>query len=230
MSGLTLLSAEAGEIPQSGRLIAVVSPKNASDTPNRMRPSQENAEVERLLAELVAGNPDAANGLFPLVYESLRSIARNFLNREGSNHTLQPTELVHEAFLRLVNAQNVDWQGRAHFFAIGAQVMRRILVDHARRKRRQKRGGEHKRITLAEHLLVSPHRSEDVLAIEQVLERLAGLDPRQARIVELRFYGGLTVEEVAAVLGVSRRTVEAQWTAVRAWLRRELAAVGTSGV
>jgi RNA polymerase sigma factor (TIGR02999 family) len=189
---------------------------------NRDPMSTTSGQVERLLEELSGGQKAAAEELFPLVYDNLRALARSYLGKEGPAHTLQPTELVHEAFLRMVHSESISWQGRAHFFAIGAQVMRRILVDHAKRKRRQKRGGEQQRISLNEHVAITPHRSEDVLAIEDALEKLSELDKRQAEIVELRFYGGLTVEEVAEVLQVSRRTVEAEWTAVRAWLRREL--------
>lgn len=144
------------------------------------------------------------------------------MRRERPEHTFEPTELVNEAFLRLVDVSRVDWKGRSHFFAVGAQLMRRILVDHARAKLRQKRGGRPHRVELSESLVLTPNNFEDVLALDEALEKLAKFDSRQARIVELRFFAGLTVKEVAEVLDVSKRTVEAEWTVVRAWLRREL--------
>ncbi len=144
------------------------------------------------------------------------------LDRESPNHTLQPTALVNEVYMKMVDQKRVDWRGKSHFFAIGAKVMRRILVDHARTKKRHKRGGQWQRIPLADEMRVSNRNDEDVLAIEEALEKLSQVDPRQAEIVELRFFGGLTVQEVAEVLSVSKRTIEAEWTMARAWLRREL--------
>ena len=189
-----------------------------------MDSDSQRLNVTRLLAETVGGEKDAAEQLMPLVFDELHELARRMLRRESPGHTLQPTALVHEAYLRMVGHSEIDWKGKTHFFAIGARNMRRILVDHARHKKRQKRGGEMTRIPLTDELCVSNRRDEDVLAIEDALNKLAKLDPRQAQIVELRFYGGLTVEEVAEVLGVSKRTVESDWTIVRAWLRRELSA------
>ena len=161
--------------------------------------------------------------LVPLVYDELRRLAARYLRRESPGNTLQPTALVHEAFLKLAGQHRVDWQGRTHVLAIGAKAMRRILVDHAKRKHRVKRGGGMKRIQLDEAAALSPERDEDLLAVDEALEKLAGIDERQAAIVELRFFGGMTVEEVAQSLGISKRTVESEWTMVRAWLRRELA-------
>ena len=163
------------------------------------------------------------DALVPLVYDELRRLAARYLRRESPGNTLQPTALVHEAFLKLAGQQRVDWQGRTHVLAIGAKAMRRILVDHAKRKHRVKRGGGLKRIQLDEAAALSPERDEDLLAVDEALEKLAGIDERQAAIVELRFFGGMTVEEVAQSLGISKRTVESEWTMVRAWLRRELA-------
>jgi RNA polymerase sigma-70 factor, ECF subfamily len=163
------------------------------------------------------------DGLVPLVYDELRKVAARYLRREAPGNTLQPTALVHEAFLKLAEQHRVDWQGRTHVLAIGAKAMRRILVDHAKRKRRIKRGGGLKRIVLDEAAALSPQRDEDLLAVDEALEKLATIDERQATIVELRFFGGMTVEEVAESLGISKRTVESEWTMVRAWLRRELA-------
>lgn len=179
-------------------------------------------QTTELLAAISDGDREAADRLMTLLYEEFRRLAARYLNRERSDITLQPTALVHEAFLRLVNQQNVDWQGRTHFFAIGAQAMRRILVDHARRKQSEKHGGGRHRIELDDQMTISKKRDEDLLAIDDALEVLSKIDPRQAKIVELRFFGGLTVAEVAEVLGVSKRTVENEWTMVRAWLRREL--------
>ena len=160
--------------------------------------------------------------LVPLVYDELRRLAARYLRRESPGNTLQPTALVHEAFLKLAQQHRVDWQGRTHVLAIGAQAMRRILVDHAKRKRRVKRGGGLRRIELDETAALSPRRDEDLLAVDEALEKLACIDRRQATIVELRFFGGMSVDEVAESLGLSKRTVESEWTMVRAWLRREL--------
>jgi RNA polymerase sigma factor (TIGR02999 family) len=182
----------------------------------------EEIDVAKLLDQLAHGENDAADELMPLVYDRLRLLAQKLLRHESAAHTLQPTALVNEAYLRMVGQHQVDWQGKTHFFAIGAKMMRRILVDHARRKLSKKRGGGMHRIELADDLCVSNRNDEDVMAIEEALDKLSSLDPRQAQIVELRFYGGLTVEEVAEVLGVSKRTVESDWTMLRAWLRREL--------
>jgi len=180
------------------------------------------AEVTRALKSLSAGDSTAVERLIPLVYRELRSMAAAFLRRERPGHTLQPTELVNEAYLRLVEQKRVDWQGKTHFFAVGAQAMRRVLVDHARARLRRKRGGGVRPVEFSESLQISSGRDGDVLALEEALQALERLDPAQARMVELRFYGGLTVAEVAEVMGLSKRSVEREWTMVRAWLRREL--------
>jgi len=172
---------------------------------------------------LAAGDRQAAEALMPLVYDEFRHLADDYLRQETRAHTLQPTALVHEAYLKLIDQTRVNWQGRTHFFAVGAQAMRRILVDHARARGRAKRGGGWQRIVLDEQTAVSPDRDADLLAVDEAIDKLAHTDPRQARIVELRFFGGLSVEEVAEVLGVSKRTVENEWKIIRAWLRRELA-------
>jgi RNA polymerase sigma factor (TIGR02999 family) len=182
----------------------------------------DDPDIAALLEEIANGEDGAAETLMPLVYDRLRFLAKKLLGHESPAHTLQPTALVNEAYLRMVGQRQVEWQGKTHFFAIGAKMMRRILVDHARRKLSHKRGGGAHRIELADDLCVSNRNNEDILAIEDALEKLANLDPRQAQVVELRFYGGLTVEEVAEGLGVSKRTVESDWTMLRAWLRREL--------
>jgi RNA polymerase sigma-70 factor (ECF subfamily) len=186
--------------------------------------SQENARdlTETLNGFLANENQADAERLMSGVYSQLRHLAAKMIGNEAPGHTLDPTALVHEAYLKLVDQDRVDWKGRTHFFAVGAKMMRRILVDHARTKHRLKRGGGMRRVSLTDDMRVSKNNDEDVLAIEQALEKLAKQDPRQAQIVELRFYGGLTVEEVAEVLGVSKRTVESEWTMLKAWLRREL--------
>lgn len=179
-------------------------------------------QIAEILAEAAPGRAPDAERLIPLVYDDLRELAANYLRRENPGHTLQSTALVNEAFLKLVDQTRVNWQGKTHFFAVGAEIMRRILVDHARTKQRQKRGGDRQRIALHDDLKVSAQRDEDLLAVDEAILKLAERDPRQAKIVELRFFGGLTVAEVAEVLGVSKRTVESEWTMIRAWLRREL--------
>lgn len=179
-------------------------------------------EITGVLVSIDAGDRAQAERLLPLVYDEFRGLARRFLLRERRDHSLQPTELVNEAYLRLVDYNQVEWQGRTHFFAAGAEVMRRILVDHARRKLRKKRGERPVRVELTDSLHLSSRHETDVLALEEALEKLESVDSKQARIVELRFYGGLTVQEVAEVLGQSKRTVEREWTMIRAWLRREL--------
>jgi RNA polymerase sigma-70 factor (ECF subfamily) len=179
-------------------------------------------DVSDTLALLASGDEEAADRLMPLVYDQMRGLARSMLNQESPGNTLQPTALVNETYLRMADQTRVDWRGKTHFFAIGAKMMRRILVDHARGKNRQKRGGGMHRLPLDDDVRVTNRSDEDVLAIEAALIKLAELDARQAQIVELRFFGGLTVEEVAEVLNVSKRTVESDWTMVRAWLRREL--------
>jgi RNA polymerase sigma factor (TIGR02999 family) len=180
-------------------------------------------EATKIVNALGAGDRSRADRLIELVYDELRSLAGRFMAQEGIGHTLQPTALVNEAFLKLIKQDEVDWQGRSHFLAIGAQAMRRILVDYARTKKRQKRGGGLQRVELTDELVFSTGRSEDVLALDTALEELAKLNPRQAQIVELRFFAGMSIDEIAAALGLSKRTVERNWTMVRAWLRQKLA-------
>jgi RNA polymerase sigma factor (TIGR02999 family) len=182
--------------------------------------------VTELLSAATSGDRDAAAELLPIVYAELRRRAASLMRRERPNHTLQATALVHEAFLQLIGQDRTDWQGRAHFFAVASQLMRRILVDHARARLRDKRGGDVVRVSLDEGHGLSIQKDADVLALDDALERLAELDPRQAEIVSMRFFGGLSVEEVAAVLGVSMRTVEGEWTLIKAWIRRELSSDG----
>jgi RNA polymerase sigma factor (TIGR02999 family) len=180
--------------------------------------------VTRLLLEWSSGNPEALDRLLPLVYDELRGIARQYLRHERAGHTLQPTALAHEAYLKLVDQQRVRWQNRAHFFAVAAQLIRRILVDHARSHGAAKRGGGVPAATLEAVLQPSMKRDLNVVALDDTLARLAALDARQARLVELRFFGGLNVEETAEVLGVSSATVKREWRTAKAWLHRELQA------
>ena len=179
-------------------------------------------QATRLLIQWTNGNREAAAGLMPLVYDELRRLARGYLQRERADHTLQATGLVHEAFIRLVDQSTTTWQNRAHFFGAAAQLMRRILVDHARRHRTGKRGGTWEKVEFDEALSPSVSRDWDVIALDDALKDLAQLNPRHSQIVELRFFGGLSLEEVAEVLDVSVRTVERDWRMARAWLRRQV--------
>jgi RNA polymerase sigma factor (TIGR02999 family) len=184
--------------------------------------SSPSSRVTQLPEKCEPGDRHAGEQLFADVYAELRAIAARYLHRERKGHTLQPTALVHEAYLKLLGQTRVDWQGRAHFLAIAAQAMREILVDHARRHRAAKRGGTRHRIALDDNLVIESNRNVDVLAIEDALTKLTKLDTRQAQMVELRFFGGLSIAEVAKVTGISKRSAEREWTMVRAWLRREL--------
>ena len=174
------------------------------------------------IRQLVDDGGDLADRLVPIVYDELRARARAYLRGERSDHSLQPTALVNEAYLRLVSGAPVDWNGRTHFFAAAAVAMRRVLVDHARRRNSAKRGGGLRRVELDEPIAASGEPDVDLLALTRALDRLEALHARHARIVELRFFGGLTVPEVAAALGLSTTTVEEGWAFARAWLAREL--------
>ena len=185
-------------------------------------PSTRNGDVTRLLSDWSNGDRRALDELLPLVYDELRHLANAYLKRERDGHTLQSTALVHEAFLRLVNQHDVQWQGRAHFFGIAAQMIRRILVDHARAQRAAKRGAGAVRIDLGEELAVAQQRDLDLIVLDDALERLATMDERQSRIVELRFFAGLSVEDTADVMGISTATVKREWSSARAWLFREV--------
>jgi RNA polymerase sigma-70 factor (ECF subfamily) len=179
-------------------------------------------EITRMLDEMQAGDGSAADRLLPLVYDKLRAIARRYRRSGRAGDTLQPTALVHEAYLRLVGHAPEGWQGRTHFFAVAAIAMRQILIDYARYSGRAKRGGGGQRVTLDDAVAVTGGPDIDLLALEQALERLVALNARHARVVELRFFGGLTVEEIAEVLGLSKRTIEGDWTFAKTWLRAEL--------
>jgi RNA polymerase sigma factor (TIGR02999 family) len=180
------------------------------------------ANVTSLLNKLAAGDQEAAAQLIPLVYEELRRMASARLRHERPDHTLQATALVHEAYVKLAAQRDAKWQNRAQFFAVASQVMRRILVDYARGQQRLRRGGKQQKVSLDEVLLVSPDRSEEVLAVHESLSRLEKLDGRQARIVELRYFGGLTLEEIAEVVGISTKTVMRELNVAKAWLYGDL--------
>ena len=175
-------------------------------------------DVTRLLVRLTDGDRAVLDDLLPLIYGELRRLAGGYLRRERQGHTLEPTALVHEAYLRMVDQTQVRWQNRAHFFGVAAQMMRRILVDHARAHQAEKRGGEAQILSLDENIDVSAERSAELVALDEALERLAELDPEKSRVVELRFFGGLSVEETAEVLGVSAPTVKRHWRMAKAWL------------
>lgn len=179
-------------------------------------------EVTRILQAWGRGDQQAVNRLMPLVYGELRSLARRYMRRERSDHTLQATALVHEAYLRLVDQSGVTWQNRAHFLGVAAQAMRRILVDHARRHHAAKRGGPAFRVSLDDVVIAAKERSEDLLALDDALSRLTAIDPRQGQIVELRLFSGLTVEETAEAVGTSPATVKREWMSAKAWLTREV--------
>jgi RNA polymerase sigma factor (TIGR02999 family) len=175
--------------------------------------------VTQLLIAWGDGDRTAFDKLMPLVYEELRKLAHHYISRERPGHTLQTSALINEAYLRLVDQDNIQWQSRAHFFGIAARLMRQILVDYARKRSYAKRGGDAHRVPLDEALIVSEERASDIVALDDALNRLAEFDPRQSQIVELRFFGGLSIEETAEVLGVSPGTVMRDWTMAKAWLR-----------
>ena len=179
-------------------------------------------EVTRILRDWNDDSPRAAERLMPLLYDEPRRLARGYLQRERSDHSLQATEIVHEAFLRLVDQQTATWQDRAHFFRVAAQTMRRVLVDHARRELAEKRGAEWNRVEFDLATEVVAPRELDVLALDDALNDLAHLNPQHRHIVELRFFAGLTIDEVATSLGLSPRTVQREWRMARAWLHREI--------
>lgn len=179
-------------------------------------------QITAVLTAISQGDRLATDRLFPLVYDELRGIAADYMRKQAPGHTLHSTALVNEAYIKLCGKEKPDWKSRTHFFAAGAQAMRRILVDHARGKNRDKRGGDWRRVEFDEQLLGQQQMQEDIVALDEALAKLAGVDQRQAKIVELRFFGGLTIPELAEALGVSKRTVELEWKMIRAWLRREL--------
>ncbi len=183
-------------------------------------------EITRMLQEWSGGKQEALDALLPLVYAELHRQASRYLRRERAGHTLQTTALIHEAYLKLIDQREVNWQNRAHFFGIAAQAMRRILVDYARERHRAKRGGIGESLPLEEAaLVVSEERRVDLVALDEALTRLAKFDERQARIVELRYFSGLSIEETAEVLRISPATVKSDWNVAKAWLRHEITRV-----
>jgi RNA polymerase sigma-70 factor (ECF subfamily) len=185
-------------------------------------------EVSGLLQAWSAGDQTALDQLTPIVYDELRRLARHYLKRERSGHSLQATALVNEAYLRLVDYKRMRWENRAHFFAVSAQLMRRILVDHARR-RNHKRGAGVERVELEETAVIAPGRAKNLVALDEALQALAHIDPRKARVVELRFFGELSVDETAEVIKVSAVTVMRDWSTARAWLHREMSRENSDG-
>jgi RNA polymerase sigma-70 factor (ECF subfamily) len=185
-------------------------------------PPSTRQEVTQLLGEWSGGDNGALEKLFPLVQPELHRLAHHYMSRERAGHTLQTTAILNEAYLRLVDDTKPIWQGRSHFIAAAAQMMRRIMVDHARKHQSLKRGAGALKVTLDEAALVTETRSQELLDLDEALERLGAQDARKSQIVELRYFGGLTVEETAEFLKLSQRTVEREWTAAKAWLYREL--------
>lgn len=185
-----------------------------------MKPSSQ--QVTQLLMDWRNGERAAFDKLMPLIYEELRKLAKRYMKRERIDHTLQTTALVNEAYLRLVDQNEIDWQSRAHFYAVASQVMRHLLVDYARSRNYAKRGGGARQITLDETAVVSRERDSNLIALDEALNRLAAIDPRKSRIVELRYFGGMSVEETGEVLAVSAITVKREWLKAKAWLYREL--------
>jgi len=184
--------------------------------------TQTQADVTKLLVNWTNGDKKALEALMPLVYGELHRLAKRYLRRERSDHTLQSTALVHEAYLRMVDQKGVQWQNRAHFFAVAAQMIRRILVDHARTHKAEKRGGGMPKLALDEAIGVPQRRDLNLVALDDAINALAELDPQQGRIVELRFFGGLSIEETAEVLSISPATVKRDWAVAKAWLYRDL--------
>jgi len=180
----------------------------------------EEHDVTGLLQQWSNGNQQALGELLPIIYDELRRVARQYLHREHAEQTLQTTALVHEAYLKLIDQRSVSWQNRAHFFAIAAQAMRRILIDNARKRRATKREGE--KLSLEDVAVISTGRAQHLLALDEALLRLEKIDPQQSKIVELRYFGGLTIEETAEAIGLSPATVKREWAMARAWLYQEL--------
>ena len=185
-------------------------------------PPRQEHEITQLLAKWSDGNQAALDELYPLVYEELHRLARRYMSRERKGHTLQTTALINEAYVRLVDQRNVQWANRSHFFAISAQIMRRILIDHARRHAYAKRGGGARQVSLDETAAVIQDNLSEFLRLDEALTSLAQLDPRRSQVVELRYFGGLNNEEIADVLKISENTVIRDWNMARAWLYRQL--------
>ena len=187
-----------------------------------MTQSPRQHEITALLAEWREGNQSALDELYPLVYNELHRLARRYMSRERKGHTLQTTALINEAYVRLFDQKNVQWANRSHFFAISAQIMRRILIDHARRHAYAKRGGGAQQVSLEEVAAITPNPSRELVRLDEALKSLAEMDPRRSQVVELRYFGGLNNEEIAGVLNISANTVTRDWNMARAWLYQQL--------
>ena len=179
-------------------------------------------QITELLAEWREGNQSALDELYPLVYDELHRLARRYMSRERKDHTLQTSALINEAYVRMVDQKNVNWANRSHFFAISAQIMRRILIDHARRHAYAKRGGGAQQVSLEEVAAITPNQGRELIRLDEALKSLAERDPRRSQVVELRYFGGLNNEEIAGVLHVSENTVTRDWNMARAWLHQQL--------
>jgi len=193
-----------------------------------LRSTPKQHEITQLLAEWSGGNQSALDELYPLVYDELHRLARRYMSRERKGHTLQTTALINEAYVRLVDQKNVQWANRSHFFAISAQIMRRILIDHARRHAYAKRGGGAQQVSLDEAAVVTSGIGSELIRLDEALQTLAKLDQRRCYVVELRYFGGLSNEEIAGVLHVSANTVTRDWNMARAWLYQQLTESGTN--
>jgi RNA polymerase sigma-70 factor (ECF subfamily) len=187
--------------------------------------TSDGGDVTQLLQAMTSGDPAAADRLLPLVYAELHRLAAAYMRRERQDHTLQPTALINEAYLRLAG-EEVNWQNREHFIGVAAHVMRRVLVDYARAHKAEMRGGGLRRVELDEGVAISEERSEEVLSLDEALDRLMELNPRQARVVELRYFGGLSVEQIASIVGIAPRSVKRDWALARIWLFKELRVSG----
>lgn len=200
-----------------------------NDIPDKMRSRQREStalaqEISQLLIEWNNGSPEALERLMPLVEGELRRIAANYMRHERPGHTLQTSALVNEAYLKLLDQREVRWQNRSHFFALASQLMRRILLDYARAQKRVKRGGEAVRVNLDDVAVITPEKSGEILALDEALTRLAEFDLQKSKIVELRFFGGLSVNEVAEIIGIAPVTVRLHWRLAKAWLQKEIEA------
>ena len=182
----------------------------------------QRADITTLLHEYKSGNKNVLDELFPLVYDELRKLAASRLKKERADHTLQPTALVHEAYMRLIEQHSADWQNRTHFFGLAAEMMRRILVNHAVKNNADKRFGNQTKLALDEAVSLAQEREINLILLDEALTRLAEFDPQQAKIIELRFFAGLTIEEVAEILGVSDSTVKREWRIAKAWLHQQM--------
>src|SRR6266516_278450 len=213
---------QRGDIIRSANSYVTVRPRTAARRTSFAMAKTSSHEVTELLIDWSNGNQAALDRLMPLVDRELHRLAHHYMRRENPGHTLQTTALVNEAYLRLVEQKQVHWKNRAHFFALSAQLMRRILVDRARSRRYAKRGGGAQRISFDETMVRSPDRGADLIALDEALEKLAAIDTRKSKVVELRFFGGLSVDETAEALGISAVTVMREWSMARAWLYNSL--------